>query len=255
MVSLIVKNNAAGCEYSTEKLLQIVDIIPSFFASDSIICRGNNLTFNTNLPLSTVKVFDWDFGDGISVQSSTSSSITHLYKLSGNYDVRLITTDILGCKDTLSKPTYTRIDGPTAKFSSAVPGSCLNTRVTFNDASTDDGQHPIKTWLWDYGDATMANLSAPPFEHSYTAAGNYTVKLKVIDSKGCADSINIVTPLIISKPVAKFAASDSVSCPSGPIVFSNQSTGPKLTYLWNFGDGVTDTATNMVAPTLSLKPM
>jgi gliding motility-associated-like protein len=243
-VSLVVKNKASGCEYTTEKMIQVVDIIPSFFASDSIICRGNTITFNTNLSLSTVKVFDWNFGDGISVKSSTSSSIAHLYKLAGNYNVRLITTDILGCKDTLTKPTYLRIDGPTAKFTSAVPGSCLNTRVIFNDASTDDGQNPIKTWSWNYGDATMANLTAPPFEHNYTAAGAYTVKLKVIDSKGCADSINIVTPLIISKPVAKFTASDSVSCPSGPIVFSNQSTGPKLTYLWNFGDGVTDTAQN-----------
>ena len=242
MVSLVVKNNAAGCEYTTEKLLQIVDIIPSFFASDSIICRGNTITFNTNLPLSTVKTFDWDFGDGSSIQSSISNSIAHLYKLAGDYTVRLITTDILGCKDTLSKSTYLRIDGPTASFTSSVPGSCLNTRVTFNDASTDDKKNPIKTWLWNYGDASMANLTAPPFEHNYTAAGVYTVNLKVIDSVGCADSISIVTPLIISKPVAKFTTSDSVSCPAGPIVFTNQSTGPKLTYLWNFGDSVSDTA-------------
>lgn len=246
IVALTVKNNTAGCDFTKQLPIQIVDVKPSFFASDTVVCKGTNIIFNTNLSLAEVVLFSWDFGDGIAVSSSTSNSIAHLYAASGNYNVRLITTDILGCKDTLSKPAYIRIDGPTAKFTSSVPGSCLNSLVSFNDASKDDNVHPIQTWSWNYGDGIKEVLSAAPYQHNYATAGAYTVTLKVTDSKGCTDSANIPTALIISQPVAKFTPVDSVSCPTKQIRFTSQSTGPGLTYLWNFGDGLTAATQNPV---------
>ncbi|MEP7143026.1 MAG: PKD domain-containing protein [Ferruginibacter sp.] len=238
-VSLLVSNHTSGCDFTSLKLIRVVDVKATFFASDTVICRGSSISFSSSLDLSDVAIFNWDFGDGKTASSTTANTITHLYVTSGNYTVRLIITDILGCKDTLTKPTYIRIDGPISKFTSSVPGSCLNNLITFNDASVSDNVHPIQTWSWNYGDGTREILPGGPFQHNYTAPGAYIVTLKVTDSKGCTDSINIAAALIISKPVAKFTALDTVTCPSKQARFTNQSTGPGLIFLWNFGDGAT----------------
>ncbi|MEO6330625.1 MAG: PKD domain-containing protein, partial [Ginsengibacter sp.] len=155
-------------------------------------------------------------------------------------------TNHLGCSDTLMKPLYIRVNGPTALFNPAITGSCLNTAITFTDKSFPDGTSNIQQWIWDYGDSTKETLSAAPFQHAYSSAGIFTVSLKVIDSKGCADSLEKPDILIISKPVADFNTNDTASCPQMPVTFIDSSTGPGLTYLWNFGDGSTSSQADPV---------
>ena len=238
IVSLTVHNNASGCDFTKTSNVQVVDVQPSFFASDTVVCKGSSITFTTNLSMADVKAFSWKFGDG-GIADSLRNFATHVYKASGTYTVTLITTNILGCRDTLVKSMYIRVDGPTAKFTSSVPGSCLNSTIFFNDSSKNDGIHPIQTWTWNYGDSTTEVLTAPPFQHNYTKAGIYIVTLKLTDSQGCSDSFKIVAPLVISKPVAAFKTVDTLTCPGKPVKFTNLSSGPNLKYFWQFGDGAT----------------
>ncbi|MEO6547337.1 MAG: PKD domain-containing protein [Ferruginibacter sp.] len=238
-VSLLVRNHNSGCDDRMIQAISIVNATAGFFASDTIICKGKVISFTSSEHLAQVKSFNWKFGDGISANSTTSNTVPHLYTSSGNYNVRLIITDKLGCIDSVTKSSYIRINGPTARFAPSVPGSCLNSLITFNDASVSDNINPIQTWSWNYGDGTTELLSAPPFQHNYSTPGAYLVTLKVVDAIGCADSVTINRGLIISRPVASFTALDSISCPSKQVTFTNQSTGPGLNYLWNFGDGST----------------
>ncbi|MBI3882993.1 MAG: PKD domain-containing protein, partial [Sphingobacteriales bacterium] len=92
-----------------------------------------------------------------------------------------------------------------------------------------------KIWQLDYGDGFKDTLSAGPFNHSYTTSGIYNIKLKIIDSSGCFDTVTIARPLLITKPIAQFSAVDSV-CPSTTVRFSQLSSGVGLSYLWDFGD-------------------
>jgi gliding motility-associated-like protein len=236
--SLTVKNYTTGCEHTTKMLVQIIDAKAVFTTSDSIICRGNGIQFNTGLSLEEIRSFNWNFGDGTIVDTIANSG-THIYRASGNFTVRLIITNMLGCRDTLVKSLAIRVNGPVANFAAAVPGSCLNTPVFFNDLSTTDGLNPIKFFTWSYGDSTTETLAAGPFQHSFQGQGKFTIKLLITDSVGCKDSFALVTPLIISKPIAKFTTKDTLSCPSKPVQFTNQSTGPNLSYHWDFGDGAT----------------
>ena len=137
-----------------------------------------------------------------------------------------------------------RVNGPTATFTSSVPGTCLNSAVVFNDHSVSDGINAIKSFTWNYGDGKTETLSSAPFQHTYAAPGIFAVKLLVTDTLGCTDSFTIPTALVISKPVAKFITPDTISCPSKPVQFNSQSTGPNLTYRWNFGDGTTSALQN-----------
>ena len=180
------------------------------------------------------------------VKPATGASITHVYTSAGLFTVRLIITDIAGCRDTLTKIQYIRINGPTAAFTIPNGGSCFNSVVTFIDNSTDDGFNPIITWIWNYGDGTGDTVSAPPFTHFYAAAGSYNVTLKTIDAIGCVDSTSNTQTIVISNPVAGYTQSDTIVCPFINVQFTNTSTGPNLTYLWNFGDGNTSTGASPV---------
>lgn len=239
-VSLTVHNNTTGCDYTRTQTIKVVIELANFTASDTVICKNSTIIFTPNGNVAAnVASYSWDFGDG---STGTGSPSSHVYTLSGKYTVKLVITDILGCTDTLIRPLYIEVDGPTAHFASSVPGSCLQSNIIFTDSSTTDGTHPIVKWVWNYGDGVIDTLTSAPFQHSYLLPGNYIVTLKVTNSKGCTDSFSLVNPLVISRPQALFSTQDTMSCPNQAIVFSNFSTGPSLSYTWYFGDGSTSTA-------------
>ncbi len=243
-IRLTVINHVTGCDDETTQTIRIIDEKANFIASDTVICKYTSTTFNAigNTP-GNVTNYEWNFGDG---QSGTGPSITHTYNSSGLFTVRLIIRDVSGCLDTLIKVEYIRINGPTAAFTIPNGGSCLNNLVTFIDNSTGDGFNPITTWIWNFGDGAIDTLYAPPFTHAYALPGNYNVWLKTIDAAGCADSTVNLNTLIISDPQAAYTQSDTLACPYYNIIFINSSTGPNLTYLWNFGDGNTSTVSDPV---------
>ena len=237
IVSLKVINSASGCDFITNNTIRIIDVNPQFTTTDTMICKGTPLNFTTGLNVNDVATFDWRFGDSNITASTNKNSLLKTYNKAGLYTVRLILTDYLGCKDTLIKPNYIRVNGPAARFITTVSGTCLNSTVAFNDSSLSDGLHPIQTWAWNYGDGQKDTLTAPPFQHTYQTPGGYLVSLKITDSKGCADSFKLTGNIIISDPRANFKTIDSLICPGKQIQFKDSSTGTNLVYSWDFGDG------------------
>ncbi len=243
-VTLRVKNYITGCEHTKTTTLMVLFEKAAFTATDSVICRNSPVSFTaTGNNASKVSSYGWDFGDG---NIASGINATHQYILAGKYTVQLIVTDILGCKDTLAKPLYLQVDGPTANFTPGTTGSCLMSAINFTDQSVSDGTHAISKWIWNYGDGIIDTLATGPFQHLYAGPGVYSVSLQVEDSKGCTDGILKTNVLIISKPEAVFSTTDTLSCPTKDIHFINNSTGPALNYEWDFGDGNTSTATTPV---------
>jgi gliding motility-associated-like protein len=239
VVELTVTNGA--CTHTTSMPIRVLDVQPDFIAFPLQVCKSTQVTFSsTNYLRPDIVSFQWNFGDG-TIVTGNDSSVTHAYQQSGTYTIQLITTDALGCLDTVTKIEMIRVFGPSAGFSVTAPGTCNNSAVLFNDLSLNDGLHPITQWIWNYGDGIIDTLTAPPFLHQYASGGVYTVSLKVTDNTGCADSITRPGYVIISRPIAGFDTPDTLSCPGKPIVFSNNSSGPSLSFEWNFGDGNTST--------------
>ncbi len=56
-----------------------------------------------------------------------------------------------------------------------------NVSITFNGSKSYDPDQYIKSWFWDFGDGTTGYGEI--FNHSYSEAGYYTVKLVVTDVK------------------------------------------------------------------------
>ena len=239
LVTQTVKNIAAGCEHTKTMTVVIADEAATFTASLTEICRRQTTVFTAvqNNP-GGIREYRWDFGDG---NSSTGNPVNHAYTAAGNYRVKLEITDAAGCIDSLTKASYIRVNGPVANFGSVLPGSCLLTAVQFTDSSRTDGVNAITQWGWVYGDGNTDVLNSGPFSHSYASAGVYSVTLLVKDAAGCTDSIRKTDLFVISTPAANFATVDTVTCPLKPVRFTNTSTGPGLSYRWDFGDGQTST--------------
>ena len=243
-VSLTVTNFSTGCSYTKTKEVDLIIERADFAADDSDLCLGSMASFHArNMNPANILHYRWNFGDGTNTLDTTGIE-THLYTSSGSYTVSLIIYNILGCTDTLVKQQYIFVGKPSASFRTATPGTCINTPVMFVDSSRADLLHPLVSWIWYYGDGNIDALTGPPFRHSYAASGIYTVKLVVVDNRGCTDTINLLNYVNVSKPIALFASNDTVSCPNKPVNFSSYSTGPNLTYHWDFGDGSTSNQFN-----------
>ncbi len=244
-VTLTVTNNASGCSETKTDTLQIIREVADFNLTNPETCRNTPVTFKAiNSIRGNISSYNWRFGDGVSI-TGTSDSVTHKYQNASGYNVTLILKDINGCLDTITKPLAVQVNGPTAIFKSAIPGTCLNNSVNFIDSSFSDGTHAIQQWNWNWGDGKTENFNAAPFNHTYSSPGIYTVSLIVTDTKGCADTLKKPKVITVSKPIAAFTA-DTLSCTSKAINFANSSSGPSLVYSWNFGDGASSSEKNPV---------
>lgn len=89
----LVRVGGPTAEFSASPTQQPAPSLPVDFLDESAPGYGN---------LS----YTWQFGDGF---FSTSSAPLHFYSSTGQYDVQLITTDALGCRDTSLRPAYITI--------------------------------------------------------------------------------------------------------------------------------------------------
>lgn len=130
---------------------------------------------------------------------------------------------------------------PLAQFTGSPLTVCLGSPVNFVNASTN-GTAQITNWAWDFGDGNSSTQVNP--QHTYAAAGTYTVTLVVTASNGQADAevkVNYVT--VHPRPNVAFTAStNGCTLPVG-VTFTNTSTGG-VSYAWNFGNTQTSTVQN-----------
>jgi gliding motility-associated-like protein len=236
-VSLTVTNG--GCSHTITKSVELVDEGPDFQVLTDTLCRGGIGTFIANsFTPGNISNFRWYLGNGVVINSGTGSAASLSYPIPGIYTISLVSTDINGCIDSIAKPAVLKVFGSRADFNTLSSAACKNATVNFTDLSVTDGIHPITNWRWDFGDGTIQNFSAPPFTHTYTSNGIYTVKLFTTDSFGCLDSMVKTNFLTTPALKADFLTKDTITCPTGgSVAFTNKSSGKQLTYNWDFGDG------------------
>ena len=219
----LVITSSNGCRDSISHSFIVYPKPVSAFAQPTNQClSGNSFTFNNTS--TAAATFLWTFGDGT---SSTLPNPQHTYSTAGNYTVQLVVTNSNGCKDSISH-SFDVFPKPIAAFS-PLSNQCIGgNNFTFNHTSTGAAY-----CLWNFGDGTTSTLPNP--QHTYSTAGNYTVKLVVTSSNGCKDSVsNSVN--VFARPIAAFTPPADQCFRNNVFVFANTSTGA-ATYFWTFGDG------------------
>ncbi len=180
--------------------------------------------------------FSWSFGDG-QRQQPGQDSVFHTYLSPGTYTVSLELNDTNYCNFPDSASMTLRI-ASLVKAQFVIPDSgCAPDTAVFNNTSLGGQQ-----FFWNFGDMQTSTQVNPT--HIYTQVGTYIVQLTVIDSNTCNITSSYTDTIVVhDRPVANFTYAPIPPLANKPIVFTNLSTGA-ISYLWVFGDGVTQPANN-----------
>ena len=87
-----------------------------------------------------------------------------------------------GCGGTPPPPPPPGNNNPSA----AISETCALLACTFDASASSDSDGVISSYRWDFGDATESTSAVS--DHTYAAAGTYTVNLTVTDNEGATDT-------------------------------------------------------------------
>ncbi|MCC6684829.1 MAG: gliding motility-associated C-terminal domain-containing protein, partial [Bacteroidia bacterium] len=184
VISVQVIDNITGCD-SAVSMNVFVDTVQQAVVAGNTLTGCRPLTVNFVNGSTSNNIYQWQFGDGRSVNAPNPS---HTYTKAGNYIARLISVNASGCKDT-AYDTIVVYDLPKPSFSHNYEGDTIyaveDTILFTNNSLASD------SFNWDMGDFidAFANLFQPP-PKVYALPGVYPVKLVAYDTTTrCSDSL------------------------------------------------------------------
>jgi gliding motility-associated-like protein len=237
---------ANSCAYSDTQIIIVGYPRAGFKATPLIACVPSTVTFTDtshDVPGTSITKRLWTFGDGDTL-TTRSSTAYETYKYKGKDSVKLIVTDNIGCKDSLTRLRYISVIKPVANFYASNTAPCIGTPVFFYNYSAADTSvtDTLSAYYWSFGDGDTSMAQGP--SHIYTDTGTFTVRLVVKDSRGCSDTMTRTKFISINAPHASFTMDDSTAiCPPLHVQFTNTSTGA-TSYVWDMGDSNSYTIAN-----------
>jgi gliding motility-associated-like protein len=178
--------------------------------------------------------FQWNFGDGSSVITTDTSTITHGYSSTGSYNVTLELSDTNYCNSPEDTTQTIRLAANVQAIIGTPNSGCAPYLAQFTNNSLGG-----LSFQWDFGDGSPQSTAVNP-THLYANPGTYIVMLTANDSTTCnKTSIAYDTIVVHANPTAGFNFSPVPPQENTAEIFTNTSVGA-TSYLWNFGDGSPD---------------
>lgn len=241
-VWIFAENTTFNCRDSAMVTVRVSEIIPGFTQDTVRGCKPFVCTFDDTTYVNTSRVgWTWNFSDG---GSSISENPVYTFQNSGTYDVQLIVTDQLGCKDSITIIALIEVNQlPNVGFQADLLTGCIPLSVTFTD--TTNIVVPITSWNWTFGNGNTSIDTIPT--NIYNQRGKYTVTLNIVDENNCTGTATKTEYIKATKPYPNFTY-PAVVCNGQSVAFTNTSTptstGDLLTYNWEFGDDSVSSATS-----------
>lgn len=249
-VTLTVTDNEGKTATSTRQVLVMTGAqaaqVPTASFTSAASVRINAAAFfdasASTAPGSASRAYAWNFGDGA---TGTGVALGHTYTTAGTYVVSLTLTATYGDGSTNPNTvtrsiTVTPNQAPNASFTGPTSAR-FSTNVAFDGSASGDADGRVVTWSFDFGDATVVTSASPVANHTYAAAGTYTVTLIVTDNDNTTATAS--RSILITPNAAPVAA---LTAPAGGRInravlldasASRDNDGTITTYAFNFGDG------------------
>ncbi len=205
-------------------------------------CTPVTINFQ-NLSTGNGLSYKWTFGNG---NTSTLANPQAIYYQPGKYEVQLEITDASNKTDKIVKTNYIEVfRNPIAQFSGAPLTGCIPLNSVFTHSS-QLGDGPITSWIWDFGDGNTTKDSIA--KHTYNTSGKFNVSLVVKDINSCESKTSKVDYVeVYATPDIDIGADNFYYCIAPFTVNftdkSNNTTGTD-SYFWEFGDGSTSSVRN-----------
>jgi PKD repeat protein len=190
-----VNGNAAD----TTLDVQVADVAPvARITAPSTRKLNTPLTFDGGASSDSdgsVTGYEWDTGSGYQAGGRT---LTATFTTTGSHTVRLRVTDDGGLTAVTSYTFTLSNQAPTARITLPAPAGA-RTPLTFDGSGSSDPDGTVARYDWDLdGNGSYETTGVSP-TFTYSATGQYTVKLRVTDGLG-ATAITRAT-LVVSDPV------------------------------------------------------
>ena len=251
-VTVTATNNCSDTS-STNTITVYPKPTPAFTANNYTLCVGQQVAFNNTSTGATSQ--QWQFGDGT---FSAVINPVHTYATPGLYTVKLIVynSNPSGnvCRDSLLRVIQVTASQPGNISISANSAPCAPHTVTFTNLNV-----PSVNTTWDFGDGQTGTGNI--VTHTYTAGGVFNVHVISTAPGGCISVTD--STITIGGPAGSFTYNSGYVCYPAPAFFQANATNTN-TYLWNFGDGNSQTTSassvfhqyanpGLYVPTLSLQ--
>lgn len=225
-VQLIVSNGI--CSDTASQSIALGNYFKAGFINNNppdTFCINAPVSFADTSQGSFIAGYLWDFGD--MTQYNGQVPPPHAYAAGGNYLVKLIVTDIFGCKDTAIKNIYI-VPTPAIDFTGLRSQYCTGNILRL----TRKISRYIISYVWDNGDGqTFTNEVDVDF--SYANEGNYTITLSGID-RYCGTATVSKTVPVYKVPVVELPA-DTILCQNEQMLIGVQPVA-NYSYLWSTGE-------------------
>jgi len=220
-----------------------------------------------------VTAYAWDF-DGDGTVDATGVTALRVFAEAGAYAVSLTVTDDGGNADTLTRtvevtaempePVDLRrtLQPPTADYSFTPGEPIAGEAITFDASPSSNPDGPIAAFAWDFDGDGIEDATDPIVEHTFPAAGTYTVRLTVVDGDGASDAVAyevaVAAPSAgeeeagaVLPPIADFTFSPESPAVGEPVEFNGLVSfdfdGDVVAFAWDFdGNGVVDATDSIV---------
>jgi hypothetical protein len=196
-----------------------------------------------------------DWGDGSGTTSFSGSapadwgSLSHTYATDGAYTVTIVMVDSNGKTVQTTRTATVYCGTPPTVPPAPTPFACRGIVTAVDgcgvafDVQTAGGTGAVTATVDDWGDGA----SSAPGTHTYAAAGRYTVNYSAHDSgtpqQTCSGSVPVDVTACANPFAVSAFATNLGGCNCQLFLSPANSAGGTVTYLIDWGDGVTETTT------------
>ena len=226
----LIATNIAGCSDTAKGSLQMS---PTAKAAFGISNPNDCIPFIATITDNSKDASNYQWFVNGNLISNAAAPVISITQAATAYNITLIVSNQYSCRPDTFSINFTSRVMPVAAF---VLSDTLGCTGVLNVATTNRSSF-ANFYTWDWGD-NSASSSFVNATHLYNSQGQYLINLIAGDGV-CKDTISRMVR-VSTKPVADFSPSNTVTCNTAGIQFTNLSVNGR-SYLWSFSDGTSST--------------